>query len=174
VLITLILGGCTASKQVAKPAASVAPRPSVGAVDQPSLAADLETPAGGRLIGGVPTIAAEIAVQDGEAFFPAPSSAKPKLTALQAFDAEERQIHPRARGQFQPAFRPGVHVRIGILNEQEGVRTQLAYALIYGPIGCINTSLNPPKDTGTCVSWTYLSVSDGRSLGGSQQQIPGS
>jgi hypothetical protein len=175
VLAALLLCACNKSTtSVSQPAASIAPAVSHQVTSGPaSLATDLASPTDGRLAGGVPTVASVIGVEDGETFAPAPLSAVPKLTARRALDAEERQDHPGARRFRKSHLRPGVHVRVGILNFPPRIRHELVYALIYGPEGCLNTSLNPPKDTGTCVSWSFLSARTGRLVDGAQQRMPG-
>jgi hypothetical protein len=130
-----------------------------------SLAPELRPPANRPLIGGVPTVSSVINLSNQDTFSPTLGRVHPRLSAREAFDAEEHRLHPRSH-DLTPAFLPGVQVRIGYFDGY-----QLTYALISPPSACLNTH-NPAKTTATCVSWDFLSPINGELVASSGQDLP--
>jgi hypothetical protein len=130
------------------------------------LASDLMPPANDPMSGGVHTVAATVAVQQGEKSLPAFRLAHPVLTGRQAFDSDERYLHPAAK-DLTPALPADAQVRIGYLDVSRGSHP-LVYALIDETAPCANT-LAPPQHVGTCPSWDFLSSSTGRYVAGGHQ-----
>jgi hypothetical protein len=129
------------------------------------LAADLTPPSNDPMSGGVHTVAAAVRVQQGEVFLPA-ATAHPSLTIDQAFDNEERHLHPSA-DQANYRLPATTQVRIGYL-DVGGARRFLVYALIDEATTCMYT-LDPPRHPGTCPSWDFLSASTGLYIAGGYQ-----
>jgi hypothetical protein len=117
------------------------------------------------LVGGAHPVTATIRIDSGDTFRPPPPHAKPKLSAVTAWQQYTRSIgHPQKRP------RAGNKMWIGRFTSKNEPYNKLAYGYEWTkPLGCIYTIPNPhPKQ---CRDWTFVSANTGKSLGNRMQVL---
>lgn len=113
--------------------------------------------------------------QVGETFAPAPQSAKPRLTARQAWARYMRKLgYPHHTAL--PSF---IHAQLGLLTLPTGPGGTGPYTthdeLTYGystPSGCVtrNPRVIFPRNA-RCIRWEFLNANTGRQIDGTWQAV---